>query len=225
MKERIVVAIALVSTFVFASVAVGAEAKTRPWEGYAATAVIYGDVVSVEKLSPKNVRVTINVKCTLMGPYDAATNPTLAATMWLEPPRGVGLNPSLHRVEPPRPKTHVVAEIDCGRPGPWEIFSLSSFWWAYDASLQSFPSAVVEVTGFEDPKVAQIIARLRKSCAENPLAPWDAAHDAIVAEWANRKTPDGSPVTLPKYVQDFIDAQREATQSSREHGEVKSGRD
>jgi hypothetical protein len=215
MKDKIVVAIALLCTSILGSVAVGAEPKARAWEGDVASAVIYGDVVSVEKVSPKEVRVTMNVKCTLMGPYDAAANPTLKATMYLEPPRGVGRPTLLSRVAPPRPQTHVVAEIDCGRPGPWEIFSESSFWWAGDASLQSFPSAAVEVTGFEDPKVAQIISRLRKYRAENPLAPWDAAHDAIKAEWANRKSPDGSPVTLPKYVEDFIHAQREATQSSR----------
>jgi hypothetical protein len=223
--NRIIVAIALVSTFIVGSVAGGAEPKARPWEGAVATAVIYGDVVSVEDISPKKVRVTINVKCTLMGPYDAAANPTLTAATALEP-RWMGSDPSRYRVAPPRPKTHVVAQIGCVCPLPWTISYGSSLWgMALHNTFDKPLGAVVEVTGIEDPKAAKIIAQLRKFRAENPLAPWDVAHDAIVADWANRKTPDGTPITLPRYVEDFIHAHREATWSSRRYGGPKSGRE
>jgi hypothetical protein len=224
MKDTIVVAIALVSTFIFASLAVGAEPKMRPWDNAVAWAVIYGDVVSVEKVSPKEVRVTMNVKCTLMGPYDAATNPTLVASMQLMNPRERGPI-YLSRVEPPRPKTHVVVEIGCVYRVPWTISSGSVLWgqalYSFDKSL----GAVVEVTGIEDPKAAKIIEQLRKDRTKWPLAPWDAAHDAIKAEWASRKTPDGKHLALPKYVEDFITAHREATLSSRQYGAPKSGRE
>ena len=47
--------------------------------------------------------------------------------------------------------------------------------------------AVVEVSGFDDPKVAEIIKTLRKIRADKPLGLWDATREMIMVELSNTK--------------------------------------
>lgn len=129
--------------------------------GLPSVAVVYGEVVSVSKVKPRQVHVTLNVKCTLTGPFDAAACPVLEAAMDLGGPLDWAMGGVTR--EPPKPKARVVA-ILWSHPAPFFIP-----WGIPLRDLGYAPSGegIVEVSGFEDPKVAQIIARLREVRAAN----------------------------------------------------------
>ena len=143
--------------------------------------VVYGEVVSVNEVVPWMVRATFSVKSTLTGPYDVTASPTLRANVYVIPRDRNGQSPGY-----PKAKTRVVARLRAkAAPGPvpWYVPTLSP------ADGGPGRPAFVEVKDFNDPKVAEIIAELRKGRAAQPDRPWNATREAILAEHANPKGP------------------------------------
>jgi len=193
MKRTMITGILLA---LFTREAFAAEVKTnRVGAGpFGVCSVVYGDVASVTQGPPTGVRLTLNVRCTLTGPYDAAANPVLHSDMLLW-----GMMWGVIR-DAPRVNAQVVVVLWC-RPYPLPVP-----WGIPMNGLGYTPSgaAVVEVQGFDDPKVTEIIARLRDLRAANPLGPWDAAREAIKAESANRKTPEGGDTRPPRGILELL---------------------
>jgi len=115
------------------------------WENHS---VVYAEVVSVSIVKRGEARVTLAVKATLTGLFDAAEQPRLEADLTY------GIFASAVR-EPPKPKSRVVVVLMRWPNGRYMI---------QNAYLQFMPdkAGILEVKTFENPKVEQILARLRE---------------------------------------------------------------
>ena len=141
--------IALVAAFWTLPALAGVEAlfgnELGLWENHS---VVYAEVVSVSIVKRGDARVTLAVKATLTGLLDAAEQPRLEVDLTY------GIFVSAVR-ELPKPKSRVVVVLMRWPNGRYMI---------ENAFLQSMPdkAAILEVKSFEDPKVEQIVARLRE---------------------------------------------------------------
>jgi hypothetical protein len=136
-------------------------------------AVVYGDVVSVtDRDGRADYPITLKVRCTLAGPYDAARFPFPEVVLAYR--YGLGVRPP----SPPKVNAHVVVRM------------IYSDRWFIPYSPPPAPympggKPIVEVTGFDDPKVTDIISSLRKTLEAEPLERWQAAILAMEAEEAS----------------------------------------
>jgi hypothetical protein len=165
-------------------------------------AVIYADVTAVAEDRPNSAVVTLEVKYTLTGPYDAARYPVLKSSIRLQSLVGAMRFSSIKT--PPKVNEHVVALVRCSPSDPaWH----SRMHWSMTSKFADFMpdgSAMVVVQGLDDPRVVDLMARLRKLRAAKPLDPWEAARGAMAVELANRQTAAGDPVTRPSPMFDFL---------------------
>jgi hypothetical protein len=113
--------------------------------------IVYAVVTSVTKTAPGHFRLTLDVKATLTGPYDAAANPVLKSDVTLGP-FGTLIG------DPPTADARVVVVV--GRRPP--LFGGEYFIPRFEVLDVHIGGAVVIVRGFDDPKVAEIITRLRE---------------------------------------------------------------
>jgi hypothetical protein len=131
-----------------------------PEDGYAIHSVVYAEVVSVKAKGPSAVTLVLDIRATLAGPYEAAAGPTLEVSMrWTHVVR-----------RPPAAKAHVVVVLLGSVDRPYGI---------PDDSILFMPAgaALVEVQNLDDPKVGQIISRLRVVRAAKPQETPDNSED------------------------------------------------
>jgi hypothetical protein len=156
--------------------------------------VVYADITSVTERDGKPYYpITLKIRCTLAGPYDAARFPVLTTSIVRRWQLGQPPLPA-----PPKVNAHVVVCLVSGRV-PWYIP------YYYPAPFMPDEWPILEVTGFDDPKVTDILSRMRKILATEPLKHWQAARQALVVERGNSQSPDGSELHTPYRVYDFIE--------------------
>jgi hypothetical protein len=152
-------------------------------------ALVYADVAAVAKPddSLPYHRLTLRVKCTLAGPYDAARFPIVVV--------GIGRGDWLLAPEPtiPSVNSHVVALLMCQsypHGVPWYVSS-------HRSGIPFMPSgkAVAEVSSFDDPRVVDIIARMRNG-SDDRAHRWDAACQAIDVESSRIGLEPGNAIGL-----------------------------
>jgi hypothetical protein len=165
-------------------------------------AVVYADVTSVVEDPGQVAYLTLDVKAVLTGPYDPARFPALKGMIVLKTFIGTAHNRGPE--EPPRVKDHVVAMVSCctygtqdGSPTPWKIAR---------SQIAFMPDhvVIVPVQGMEDPKVADLIARLRKIRAAQPLGLWEAARRGMAVEVANPPPGEGVPLRTRPEIFNFL---------------------
>ncbi len=110
--------------------------------------VVYADISSVANAGPAKVDFTLQVRATLSGSYDAAAKPVLQAEL-----RYGFLTSAIP--QPPAAKTRVVVVL---RRFPDGRYSVPSDFMTFMPNR----AAIVTVAGFDDPKVAETISRLRE---------------------------------------------------------------
>jgi hypothetical protein len=151
MKTKVMVHVLLVSV---AATAFGAPPNwttgrdPADWTG---DSVVYAVVASVKEINAVRARVALDVKCTLTGLYDAAANPRIETEIYLWP-----FQSEIRTF--PRKGAHVVAVVF----RPPAVFGDRVFIRANRVVYMPEGQGMVDVGGFEDPKVAEIIARLRE---------------------------------------------------------------
>lgn len=122
--------------------------------------VVYGRVVAVSEFKRGYALVRLDIQCTLTGGFDAAERPEVEAQMHY--------GPLLPIHQPPRVSSAVVVLIRRGEEGRYDIPP-------YSYLFMPDHSAVVEVAGYNDPKVQQIIGRLRELRQPKAKAPKERA--------------------------------------------------
>ena len=116
-----------------------------PWTEHAA---VYAEVASVKELGSARASVTLRVRATLTGFYDAAERPVVEADL--------SYNPFASAIpKPPKPNDRVVAVLQRRSDGRVFIEAAQCLYMPDYAGL-------VVVNGFDDPKVADIIRRLQE---------------------------------------------------------------
>jgi hypothetical protein len=145
--------------------------------------VVYAEAAAVGEFDQGKVELTLNVRSTLMGPYDPVVCPVVRVSMQLGP-RQAERSP-----EYPREKTRMIVRLRAYAspvPVPWYIPSLET------GDVDRDGPGLVIVKDFDDPKVTEIFTRLQQHRAEKPQRPWLTVREAMLAEQANPRKPDGS---------------------------------
>jgi len=121
--------------------------------------VVYAHVASVAKVGASRVAVTLCVDATLTGGFDAAAQSLLHTELSYAEMSSVR--------EAPKANSHVIAVLYL-RPGD-DRYTITS------AIVRFMPgeASIVEVEGFDDPKVAAVISRLRalRAATQKDLGP------------------------------------------------------
>ena len=116
-----------------------------PWTEHSA---VYAEVASVKDLGSARASVTLRVRATLTGFYDAAEGPVLETRL--------SYNPFASAIrKPPKPNDRVVAVLYRRSDGRIFIEAAQCLYMPDYAGL-------VVVKGFDDPKVSAIITRLQE---------------------------------------------------------------
>jgi len=112
---------------------------------------VYAEVTSVKDLGRGHLRVTLQVHATLTGSFDAAATPLLETDLYY------GAKISAIR-QPPVPKGRVVVIVRRLSHAPDIPYFIPSDF----VTFMPNQTAIAPVQGFDDPKMAQIITRLRE---------------------------------------------------------------
>jgi hypothetical protein len=125
-------------------------------------AVVYAEVVSVANVEQNRGRLTLQVKATLSGSYDAAARPVMEADLFHS-----RLYNGIRRLPPAN--TRVVAVLERQETVAPGRVSDPRYWvLPYETRFMPGSAPLIEVAGFDDPKVTDILTRLREVRAGKP---------------------------------------------------------
>jgi hypothetical protein len=150
------VTIAFVCFFLFHLRAATAGIKTYTglgdpfWQDFSA---VYAYVVSTTETGPAHLRVRLEIFATFAGAYDAAQKPMLESDLYY------GTSGALNK--PPAVPSRVVAIVQRLRDVNGRLLDRYVIPSAFMTFMPN-EAAILEVNGFDDPKVQEVISRLRR---------------------------------------------------------------